>query len=86
MDIPIHTLQATQNVQERPDFGVALFLLCISVLADIYPILTVLQAGGWGGVDRHSGQIRVESEPGKGSCFSFTLPLMQTERLSAVDV
>jgi signal transduction histidine kinase len=32
-------------------------------------------------IEKHGGQISVESEPGKGSCFSVSLPLMQSEQL-----
>lgn len=32
--------------------------------------------------ERHGGNVSVESEVGKGSCFTFTLPLLQQERLS----
>jgi signal transduction histidine kinase len=32
-------------------------------------------------IEKHGGQINVESEPGKGSCFSFNLPLVPIETL-----
>ncbi len=31
-------------------------------------------------IEQHDGQIDVESKPGKGSCFSFALPLFQPEQ------
>jgi signal transduction histidine kinase len=36
-------------------------------------------------VDQHGGQVSVESETGKGSCFTFTLPLLQQE-LAAYEI
>jgi len=34
-------------------------------------------------IEKHGGQIRVESELGKGSCFTVTLPRVQSELLAA---
>ncbi len=33
-------------------------------------------------IEKHGGQISIESEPGKGSCFSFNLPLVPIESLT----
>lgn len=37
-------------------------------------------------VEQHNGQINVESEQDKGSCFRLTLPVMQNELLGAVKI
>ena len=34
-------------------------------------------------IERHGGQVKVESQPGMGSCFRFSLPPMQPESLAA---
>jgi signal transduction histidine kinase len=36
-------------------------------------------------IEQHGGQISVKSEPGKGSCFTFTLLLMQQDLPSVVN-
>jgi len=33
-------------------------------------------------IEQHGGQIKVESKPGAGSCFSFSLPLIQHDLLA----
>jgi signal transduction histidine kinase len=33
-------------------------------------------------IEQHGGQIKVESKPGAGSCFSFSLPLIQQDLLA----
>jgi signal transduction histidine kinase/DNA-binding response OmpR family regulator len=37
-------------------------------------------------IEKHGGQISVESEPGKGSCFSFSLPLIAENHQSTIDM
>jgi two-component system sensor histidine kinase ResE len=36
-------------------------------------------------IERHGGQVEVESKLGVGSCFSFTLPLLQQETTTALE-
>ncbi len=36
-------------------------------------------------VEQHGGLIRVEREPRKGSCFTFSLPLTQSELIEVSD-
>jgi signal transduction histidine kinase len=35
-------------------------------------------------IELHGGQIRVESEEGKGSSFIFLLPVEQTQQVSTI--
>jgi signal transduction histidine kinase len=37
-------------------------------------------------IERHGGQIQVESKSGAGSCFSFSLPGVQTEVVVAPEL
>ena len=37
-------------------------------------------------IERHGGQVQVESKPGVGSCFSFSLPLARQEMLADLKI